>query len=141
MPQPIPYLTFNGNCTEAMRFYEKVLKGDLKALMTYGESPVCGEMPKEAHHLIMHAFLVMKDGALMAGDCPPGMPFEGIKGVMLALTYPTQDETVKVFNALAEGGTITMPLAPTFWAKTFGMVTDRFGVGWGINGEEISMPA
>ncbi|MGL4230145.1 MAG: DUF6596 domain-containing protein [Casimicrobium sp.] len=70
-------------------------------------------------------------------DSPPGMPYEGIKGIMLTLTYPTVSEATSVFNALAESGKITMPLSPTFWAKTFGMVTDRFGVSWGINGEEI----
>ncbi len=142
MPQPIPYLSFNGNCTEAVRFYEKVLNGDLKALITYGEAPASDDYcaPAEAQHLIMHAYLMFKDGgALMAGDSPPGMPYEGMKGIMLTLTYPTQTEAAKVFNALAEDGKITMPLAPTFWAKTFGMVTDRFGVSWGINGEEIPL--
>jgi PhnB protein len=141
MPQPIPYLSFNGNCVEAIRFYEKVLHGDVKALMTWGDAPA-GEMPpvpESARHLIMHSELVMKDGALMAADCPPGMPYEGMKGVMLALTYPTVGEATSIFNALAEGGKITMPLAPTFWAKTFGMVTDQFGVSWGINGEEIPL--
>ncbi len=146
MPQPIPYLSFNGNCTEAIRFYEKVLKGDVKTLMTYGDTPP-GEasacdgppLPETAKHLIMHAHLAMKDGALMAGDCPPGMPYEGMKGVMLAMTYPTVGEATIIFSALAEGGKITMPLTPTFWAKTFGMVTDRFGVSWGINGEEIPL--
>jgi PhnB protein len=144
MPQPIPYLSFNGNCIEAVRVYERVLECDLKALMTYGDLPAsdasaCGgpPLPERAKHLIMHAYLVMKDGALMAGDCPPGMPYDGMKGVMLAMTYPSIGEATCVFNALAEGGNITMPLAPTFWAKTFGMVTDRFGVSWGINGEEI----
>ncbi len=144
MPQPIPYLSFNGNCVEAIRFYERMLHGDVKTLMTYGDLPaseasVCDGPPlsEDAKHLIMHAYLVMKDGALMAGDCPPGMPYEGMKGVMLAITYPTVDEATKVFNALAEGGKITMPLSPTFWAKAFGMVTDRFGVSWGVNGEEI----
>jgi PhnB protein len=140
VPQPIPYLSFNGNCADAMRFYERVFKGDLQALMTYGETPMCDEMPKEAHGLIMHAFLVLGGGgSLMAGDAPPGMgSAEGNKNAtMLALTYATVDEAHKVFNDLADGGTITMPLAPTFWAKTFGMVTDKFGVPWGINGEEI----
>jgi PhnB protein len=138
VPQPIPYLSFNGNCADAMRHYERVFNGDLQALMTYGETPMCDEVPKEAHGLIMHAFLVLGGGgALMAGDCPPGMPYDARKSTMLALTYPTVEEATKVFNDLAKDGTITMPLAPTFWAKTFGMVTDKFGVPWGINGEEI----
>jgi PhnB protein len=140
MPQPIPYLSFNGNCAEAMRYYERVLKGHLQGLMSYGDSPMAAETPKEARGLIMHAYLVWPDGgALMAGDCPPSMPYEPMKGIMLTLSYKTQAEAAAVFNALADGGQITMPLAPTFWAKTFGMVTDRFGLAWGINGEEIAL--
>jgi PhnB protein len=140
MPQPIPYLSFNGNCTEAMRFYEKTFQGKLEALMSYGDTPDM-PVPDEAKHLIMHAYLTYADGgALMAGDCPPHMPYEPMKGIMLALTYKTEEEATRIFHALADGGQITMPLAPTFWAKTFGMVTDKFGVGWGINGAEIPLP-
>jgi PhnB protein len=137
MPQPIPYLSFNGNC---MRFYEKTFKGKLEALMTYGDSPMAAETSKEAHALIMHAYLVLPDnGILMAGDCPPSMPYEPMKGIMLTMSYKTQAEATEMFNKLADGGQITMPLAPTFWAKTFGMVVDCFGLSWGINGEEIPM--
>jgi PhnB protein len=139
MPQPIPYLSFNGNCADAMRFYETVLKGKLQMMLTYGEAPGGSECAPEGKNLIMHAYLVLQDGFLMAGDSPPGMPYEGMTGIMLTLSYPTQSEAVEVFHALADGGKVTMPLAPTFWAKTFGMVTDRFGVSWGINGEEIPM--
>jgi PhnB protein len=140
MPQPIPYLSFNGNCTQAMRFYEKTFKGKLEALMTYGDSPMAAETSKEAHALIMHAYLVLPDnGILMAGDCPPSMPYEPMKGIMLTMSYKTQAEATEMFNKLADGGQITMPLAPTFWAKTFGMVVDCFGLSWGINGEEIPM--
>lgn len=70
---------------------------------------------------------------------PPGMPFVGIKGVMLALEYDSIDEARAIFDALSEGGTITMPLAPAFWSKTFGMLTDRFGVSWAVNGEPIEI--
>jgi PhnB protein len=108
--------------------------------MSYGESPGCGEMPDDAKARIMHAYITWPDGGeLMAGDCPPGVPFQPMQGMMLTLTYPTQAEAVAVFNQLAEGGQINMPLAPTFWAKTFGMVVDRFGLSWGINGEPIAM--
>jgi PhnB protein len=140
MPQPIPYLTFNGNCADAMRHYERVFEGDLQALMSYGESPMAAETPPETHHLIMHAFLVLGGGgSLMAGDAMPGMCAEGapVNATMLALTYATVDEAERVFARLAEGGKVTMPLSPAFWAKAFGMVTDKFGVPWGINGEEI----
>ena len=88
----------------------------------------------------MHACLALPGGAmLMAGDTPPGMPFEGMKGVMLALQYDGVEQAQAAFNALAVGGQITMPLAPAFWAQCFGMLTDRFGVSWAVNGAPIAM--
>ncbi|AOF86749.1 hypothetical protein BSY239_440 [Hydrogenophaga sp. RAC07] len=128
------YLSYNGDCAEAMAFYAKVLGARLEALITYGQMP--GEMPVPAEHAdrVMHAYLVHPDFAIMAGDTPPGVPYAGIQGCMLAITYPTVAEATRVFNALAEGGKVGMPLAETFWADTFGMVTDRFGTPWGING-------
>lgn len=140
MPQPIPYLSFNGNCAEAMRHYAHILDGTLQTLMTYGDSPGCENMPEAAKKLIMHAYLAWPDGGvLMAGDCPPNLPYPGMPGIMLTLSYPTQAAAVEVFNKLADGGKITMPLAATFWAKTFGMVVDRFGLAWAINGEQTAV--
>ena len=75
---------------------------------------------------------------LFASDQPPGMPYEGMKGVMIALQFDTVDEARHVFDALALGGKVTMPLAPAFWTKIFGMVNDRFGVSWAVNGEPIA---
>ncbi|PZO09531.1 MAG: VOC family protein [Burkholderiales bacterium] len=128
------YLSYNGDCTEAMTFYAQVLGAKLEALITYGQVP--GEMPVPPEHAerVMHAYLVHKDFAIMAGDAPPGVPYAGIQGCMLAITYPTAAEATRIFNALAEGGKVGMPLGETFWADTFGMVTDRFGTPWGVNG-------
>jgi PhnB protein len=138
MPFPTAYLSFNGNCAEAVRFYEKVLHGKLEMLMTNGQSPMADQIPKEGHHLILHAYLALPDqGVLMAGDAPPGVPYEGMKGFTLTLNYDTVAEATRVFNALSEGGNVQMPMAPSFWAKTFGMVTDRFGTPWIVNGEMI----
>ena len=87
---------------------------------------------------IMHACLKLPGGAMLfAGDVPPGMPFQGMKGVMLALQYDTVEEAQGVFQALSQGGQVTMPMAPAFWSKIFGMVTDRFGVSWAVNGEAV----
>jgi PhnB protein len=91
-------------------------------------------VPAEHADKVMHAYLVHPDFSLMAGDVPPGVPYGGVQGVMLALTYPTASQARAVFAALTEGGTVTMPLAETFWADTFGMVTDRYGTPWGVNG-------
>lgn len=135
MPQLNAYLSFDGTCTQAMKYYERVLGAKLEALITYGQTPM-GERPVPPSHAdrVMHAYLVHPDFALMAGDTPPGVPHAGMQGIMLTLTYPTADEGRRVFAALAEGGTIRMPLGETFWADSFGMVIDRFGTPWGVNG-------
>ena len=134
MPTLNAYLSFDGDCAAAMKFYERVLDAKLEALITYDEIPSPQPMPPGAGDRIMHAYLVHKDFTLMAGDTPPGIPYAGIKGVMMTLTYPTAADAQRVFAALAEGGTVTMPLGETFWADQFGMVTDRYGTPWGVNG-------
>lgn len=134
MPQLNAYLAFDGNCAEAMKFYARVLDAKLEALITYGEMPDAPPVAPADADRIMHAYLVHKDFTLMAGDTPPGVPYKGINGVSMTLTYPTAAEGKRVFAALAEGGTITMPLGETFWTEAFGMLVDRYGTPWGING-------
>ena len=147
----VPYLSFDGNTREAFAFYEKSLGATVQAMMTYDQVPKpptstspaegCGGGPAPMGDGIMHAALALPGGAMLfAGDMPPGMPFDGIKGVMLAVSYDTVAEAERVFAALCEGGQVTMPLAPSFWARTFGMLTDRFGVSWAVNGEPVPMP-
>jgi PhnB protein len=137
-----PYLGLNGNTREAFAFYEQALGAKVQAMMSFADMPKMpastegcdGDVPSS--EAIAHACLVLPGGAMLfAGDPPPGKPYEGIKGVMLALQYDTVDEAHSAFNALANAGKVTMPLAPTFWAKSFGMLTDRFGVNWAVNGE------
>ena len=136
MPHPTAYLSFNGNCAEAMRFYEHALESRLEILMTNGASPMASMCPAESHDRILHARLALPGGGLlMAGDCPTHLPYEGIKGVAFALNYDTIPEAERAFRALSEGGTITMPLQPAFWAKTWGMLVDKFGTPWIVNGE------
>jgi PhnB protein len=132
------YLGFDGTCAAAMRFYERALGGKIEMMMTNAQSPMADQMPPGSGERIMHARLALDNGVLMAGDTPPGRPYEGMKGFSLALTYPTAGEAKDVFNTLAEGGQVTMPLQKTFWAEAFGMLTDRFGTPWIING---GMPA
>ena len=136
MTQAIAYLGFDGNCADAMRFYEKALGGKLEVLMSGAESPMADQMPKEFAHRILHARLALPGGGLLfAGDAPANMPYEGIKGVSIAIDYASVAEAEKVFNALAAGGQITMPMQPAFWAKRWGMLIDRFGTPWIVNGE------
>jgi len=145
-----PYLSFDGKTREAFAFYAKALGAEIQAMMSYDDMPAmpeseasgadCGAGPRPTGDGIMHACLVLPGGArLMAGDTPPGMPFEGMTGVMLALEYGSVDQAHSAFNALSQGGQVTMPLAPAFWAKTFGMLTDRFGISWAVNGEPIAI--
>jgi PhnB protein len=134
MPQPIPYLAFNGDCAAAMAFYQQVLGGEL-FVMTGGDSPMADQIPPEHRHRVIHARLTLDDGLMLyGGDSPATMPYQGMHGVSLSLNYDAAEEGETVFSALADGGRVDMPYAETFWAKRFGMVTDRFGCHWMVNG-------
>ncbi len=146
-----PYLSFAGNTREAFAFYEQALGAKIEAMLRYADMPPmpsanapaegCGEGGPPSGDGIAHACLQLPGGPMLfAGDTPPGLPYDGVKGVMLALQYPTIDEAHGAFAALSQGGKVTMPLAPSFWSKTFGMLTDRFGVSWAVNGEPIAFP-
>ncbi|MDF3831738.1 VOC family protein [Cupriavidus basilensis] len=136
MTQAIAYLAFNGNCAEAMRFYEQALHGKLEVLMSGADSPMAEQIPREFAHRILHARLALPGGGMLfGGDCPGHLPYEGIKGVSIAVDYATTEEAEQVFAALASGGQVTMPMQAAFWAKRWGMLIDRFGTPWIVNGE------
>lgn len=130
-----PYLIFNGNCRAAFTFYEQALQGKLEAMMSFGESPAAGHVPQEHHGLIIHARLAVGDQAIMASDTTPDRPTKGFDGCSVSLNVDSIKEAERVFNALAVGGSITMPLDQTFWAARFGMLVDQFGVPWMVNCE------
>ncbi|RST49141.1 VOC family protein [Variovorax sp. DXTD-1] len=130
------YLTFNGNAAEALAFYAKALGGKVIFSMTFGESPMGAETPEAYKGKIMHATLEARGHQLMASDMPPGIAFEGYKGFSLSVQGNNVDEGKKLFEALAEGGEVTMPYGPQFWAVGFGMLTDKFGVPWMVNCEK-----
>jgi len=127
------YLFFDGNCADAMRSYERTLGGKLQ-LMTHGDSPMTAQTPPGSANRIMHARLELDGRLLMASDSMVGQPYEGMKGFSLSLIYPTVAEAQRIFAALADGGQVTMPIAKTFWAEAFGMLVDRFGTPWMVNG-------
>jgi len=138
MAQAIAYLGFNGNCAEAVRFYERALGlgAKLEQLLSGADTPMADQIPKEHRHRIMHARLRFADGSyLFAGDAPAQVPYEGMKSVSIVLNYPTLAEAERVFRTLADGGKVTMPQQPTMWARSCGMLTARFGTPWIINGE------
>jgi PhnB protein len=137
MVQLDAYLFFDGSCADAMRFYEKTLGGKLY-MMTHGESPMEAQTPPGSADRILHARLDLNGRMLMASDSMVGHPYEGMKGFSLSLIYPTVDEARQVFDALAEGGQITLALQKTFWVEAFGMLFDRFGTPWMVNGGKAS---
>ncbi|UXI70159.1 VOC family protein [Tahibacter amnicola] len=127
-----PYLTFDDNCAEAMRFYQEVLKGDLQ-LMTHADAPPGNEMPGADPTKVMHSCLTFPGGVIMAADAFAGCNTGPAKGFALTLTFDSVDEASATFDALGKDGRIDMPLAETFWATRFGVLTDRFGVQWMVN--------
>jgi PhnB protein len=131
-----PYLNFNGQCAQAFRFYEQLLGGKIEAMMTFGESPMAGEMPSESHSRIMHARLVVDGQALMGSDAPPEM-YAKPQGLYVSLNVETPADGQRIFQALADSGTVIMPFEKTFWAAGgFGMLVDRFGTPWMVNCEK-----
>jgi PhnB protein len=127
-----PYLFFDGRCEEAIEFYKKALGAKVEFLMRYAESPEPppdGMLPPGSEQKIMHASLHIGGALVMMSDgmCSGESSF---KGFSLSLDCPDADTAREAFAALTDGGQVTMPLGKTFWAPLFGMVTDRFGVGW-----------
>lgn len=109
-------------------------------MMTNRHSPFADRCPPEHLDRVMHARLELEDGtALYAGDCPPGMPYQGIHGVSIALNCDSVETAQQVFDAFAESGTVMMPFSDAFWARKFGMVKDHFGCHWIINGGLIDL--
>ncbi|WP_395350248.1 VOC family protein [Variovorax sp. UC122_21] len=130
------YLSFEGRCDEAIAFYGKALGAEVVQLMRYSDAPA--DMPPDADGCagampgpdkVMHAVLRIGETELMASDgrCSGQAEF---KGIMLAISAPTEADARKWFDALADGGQVMQPLIPTFFSPGFGMVGDRFGVGW-----------
>ena len=140
MPMIDSYLFFNGNCAEAMRFYEKTIGGKMISMLTYEQSPDPQQCGPEDKNRIMHAHLLVDGRNLMASDTPPGQPMAPPSGFALSLNYPSAGDARKAFDSLANGGKVTMPMAKTFWIETFGMVTDKFGVPWMVGGGQPASP-
>jgi PhnB protein len=127
-----PYLTFNGNCAEAFRLYEKVLGGKIDSLMTHRESPIADQVPADWGDRVLHARLVVGDTVLMASDSPP-QHYTKPSGLHVSLQLEDPVEADRIFYALADQGSVTMPIDKTFWAERFGMLVDRFDIPWMIN--------
>jgi PhnB protein len=127
-----PYLLFNGQCEVAFKFYAKCLGGEIKAMLPHEGTPAADHVPAEWRQKILHASLCLGDGALMGSDCPPHMQ-DKPQGFSVALQVKEPAEAERIFHALAEGGTVRMPIGQTFWSIRFGMLVDQFGIPWMIN--------
>ena len=129
-----PYLHFNGQCEAAFKFYEQCLGGKIEAMVSHVGTPAEAQVPSEWRDKIMHARLVVGGEVLMGMDAPPDR-YKEPKGFNVSLQFNHVKEAERVFHALAENGKVGMPLQQTFWAARFGMLVDRFGIPWMINGE------
>ncbi|MBI3554570.1 MAG: VOC family protein [Elusimicrobia bacterium] len=127
-----PYLTFDGRCEDALRFYERCLGGKIVMMMTYGESPMAKQLPPDWSKKIIHATFALGGQTLGAADSFPGR-HQKPQGFSVALNIDAPAEADRVFKLLSEEGEVQMPVQETFWALRFGMFTDRFGTPWMIN--------
>jgi PhnB protein len=132
VPTFTPYLFFNGNCREAFEFYAGLFGGTIEAMLTHRETPASEQTPEEWQDKIIHACLRVGDRRLMASDAPPQYASTPA-AFRVHFGVPDREKAERIFNTLAEGGKVAMPFAQTFWARGFGMVTDRFGTPWMIS--------
>ena len=128
-----PYVFYHGNCAEALAFYEAAGLGKAGMTMTWSQGPADMQMPPNWGDKIMHARFEGDGIAFMAADTPEAD--EGHRGFSISLGMTDLAQAEKLFASLSAGGTVRMPMAPTFWGAHFGMFTDKFGVGWMINCE------
>lgn len=130
-----PYLNYNGNAEKAIQHYERALGAKVESVMRF--SDVQG-MPvaEENKNRIMHAALRIGEGTIMVSDMPPGRTVAAGGSAHIVMEFTDVEDMTKKFNALAEGGTVTMPLQDTFWGATFGMLQDAYGIQWMFNAEK-----
>jgi len=131
-PSVQPYLFFNGRCEEALEFYRSALGAKVEMLSRFKDAPETGMVQPGMENKVMHASIRIGETVVMASDgrCNGQPRFEGFS---LSIVVPDEQQAANLFDALAQDGKITMPLEKTFWAPKFGMLEDRFGVGWMVS--------
>ncbi len=133
------YLTFNGDCEEAFKFYQSVFGGEFSSFSRFNEMPPEASpepIPETMGKRIMHVSLpISKETELMGSDVGGEWTKSFIQGnnFSISANTPDKEEANRVFNALAEGGKITVPLADSFWGSYFGMLVDKFGINWMVS--------
>lgn len=134
-----PYLFFGGNCREAFTRYQEIFGGELTVIAMKdvpGQEPPAGKAD-----LVIHAALTVGEDLLMASDDPMSEDFGPVQGMMVSYDATDVDDATRVFEALAEGGSVTQKLEPTFFSPAFGMCTDRFGTPWMVLAAQEQPPA
>ena len=131
-----PYLHFNGNCEEAFAYYARALGGKIEAMMPHEGTPASTHVPADWQKKIMHARMTIDGEVLMASDAMPSH-YHKPQGFSVSLQIEDPADAEKKFAALADGGSVTMPIQQTFWARRFGMCVDRFGIRWLVNYDEL----
>lgn len=129
------YINFNGNCREAVEFYAEVFGSEKPKFMLFGDMPPDPEfqLAEEAKNLVMHTNLNVSGSTIMFSDTPPGMPYAAGNNITLVIVSKDRDEIESTYNKLKVGGTIEMELQETFWSKCYGMITDKYGIGWQLS--------
>jgi PhnB protein len=135
-----PYLLFDGQCEEAFKFYEQTLGGKIESMLTHEGTPAECDAPPEWGKKILHARMTIGDTVLMASDTPPGH-YQKPQGFSVNISVNKPEEAERIYQALAENGSVQMPLQQTFWATRFAMLSDRFGIPWMINCEQAGQQA
>jgi len=126
------HISFGGECEAAFHFYERCLGGKIETMLTWGNSPMANATSPEWHEKICHASLTVGASSLAGVDVPPGQ-YERPMGFQILLEIDDPEEAEHIFQALAENGTVKVPMQKTFWAARYGALIDQFGVAWEIN--------
>ena len=129
-----PYLSFNGDCEAAFKFYQQHLGAQLGEIFRYRGTPLADQVPADWLDKVMHGSLTIGNQVLMGGDVAPDR-YEEPKGFSLSLHLKSTADAKRLFRELSTGGRVVVPLERTFWAPLFGMLVDRFGIPWLINCE------
>lgn len=132
------YINFRGNCREAVKFYAKVFGAPEPKIMAFGDMPPgTGPAPDPAtKDLVMHTEVEFAGSKIMFSDVPPGRPFTAGDNITLMLQIKDPETLTRWFNELKVDGRVGVELGPQFWAKLYGYVTDKFGIGWQLSLEE-----
>jgi len=132
------YLSFDGDCRQAFEFYRKTLGGKITDMMPFRDHPGCEGLTEQDQDKIMHARYELDGFALMGTDATVMYPYKGVSGAHVVVSLNDPAEAKRIYDAFADGGKIEMPLQETFWALSYGIVSDRFGVPWMINCEKAA---